>query len=602
MERRVKTRKRATMSKRALGMGILTVLTVSGFALGQEMDEMWGQQVMNLKAVDAERGQLFEEGNYAMFIHWGLYSNIGNLYKGKSYYGIGEWIMNRRMAGIPVDEYQALAKEFNPTKFDANAIAKLAKDAGMKYIVITSKHHDGFAMYHSKVNKFNIVDATPFKRDPMKELAQACKKHGLGLGFYYSHNQDWTFPGGGNGPKTTADGKKVDFKHYYENKCRAQVEEITTNYGPIDIVWFDTPGRIPREFVEELVDIVHKNQPNALVSGRAGYGLGDYQTLGDMEVPNENVEGIWETVDTTNDSWAYAWYDNYWKTPKEILHRLVSCVGRGGTYMLNIGPKGDGTVPELAAQTLRKAGQWIKRYPQVVYGTDASPWKHALPWGDVTVKDETLFLCVFDIPKGGALYLPGLKTKVKSARLVSKRKKQPELKVQTQNGWTKIALPARMAEKLVPVVQVELEAKPEVDPCWGIDPTLETTILAQFAQVKGAKQETKKWMEKFGEWKHVVRVWQWQQGGKASWEVDVLTPGYYNVDLTYAGVGRVVWGVDVEGGQHIQNQQNSSHNYQTFPIGWINFPKPGRYTVSVSCVEGDLAEASLKAIHFTSAL
>lgn len=581
---------------------VLVVVAVQGAFGAEGMDAMWGQAFVKLRAEDAKRGQLFEEGNYAMFIHWGLYSNIGNLYKGKSYYGIGEWIMNKNMAGIPVDEYQALAAEFNPAKFDANAIARLARDAGMKYIVITSKHHDGFAMYHSKVNKFNIVDATPFDRDPMKELAQACKNHGLGLGFYYSHNQDWTFPGGGNGPKQTADGTKADFKYYYENKCRPQVEEITTQYGPIAIVWFDTPGRIPREYVEELVDIVHKNQPNALVSGRAGYGLGDYQTLGDMEVPNENVEGIWETVDTTNDSWAYAWYDHYWKTPQEILHRLVACVGRGGTYMLNIGPRGDGTVPELAASTLRKAGQWIQRYPQVVYGTDASPWQHALPWGDVTVKDKTLFLCVFDIPKEGALYLPGLKTRVKSARLLSKRKKQAELKVQTRDGWTQIQLPPRMAEKLVPVVQVELEAPPEVDSCWGIDPALESTILAQFAQVTGAKQETKKWMEKFGEWKHVVRVWKWEPGGKASWEVDVLQPGYYNVDLTYNGTGRIVWGVDVEGGQHIQNQQNSSHNYQKFPIGWIHFPKPGKYTVSVSCLEGDLSEASLKAIHFTPAL
>ncbi len=589
--------RRLTLAHAALAALILGGLVENADA--QQMDEMWGQQVMKLKAVDAERGQLFEQGNYAMFIHWGLYSHIGNLYKGKTYYGIGEWIMNRRMANIPVEEYKALAGEFNPVKFDADGIARLARDAGMKYIVITSKHHDGFAMYHSKVNKFNIVDATPFGRDPMKELAKACEKHGLGLGFYYSHNQDWTFPGGGNGPKQTADGREVDFKYYYENKCRPQVEEITSQYGPIAIVWFDTPGRISREYVEELVQIVRKNQPKALVSGRAGYGLGDYQTLGDMEVPNENVEGLWETVDTTNDSWAYAWYDNYWKTPGEILHRLIACVGRGGTYMLNIGPRGDGTVPEPAALTLRKAGEWIERYPQVVYGTDASPWRHALPWGDVTVRDRTLFLCVFNMPKGGGVYLPGLKTSVKSARLLSKRKKQAELKVATLGGWTRIQLPARIVEKTVPVVQVELEAKPDVDPCWGIDPTLETTVLAQFAEVTGAKQEPKKWMEKFGEWKHVVRVWQWARGGKASWEVDVLKPGYYNVDLTYSGTGRIVWGVDVEGGQHIQNQQNSSHNYQKFPIGWINFPMPGKYTMSVSCLEGDLAEASLKAIHLT---
>ena len=590
-----------TMRRLTLANAVLAVLILGGIVEGahvQQMDKMWGEQVLKLQAADAERGRLLEEGNYAMFIHWGLYAHIGNQYRGKTYYGIGEWIMNSNMADIPVGEYKTLAEEFNPVKFDANEIARLAKDAGMKYIVITSKHHDGFAMYHSKVNKFNIVDATPFGRDPIKELAKACKKHGLGLGFYYSHNQDWTFPGGGNGPKKTEDGRDVDFTYYYENKCRPQVEEITTQYGPIAIVWFDTPGSIPREYVEELVQIVRKNQPKALVSGRAGYGLGDYRTLGDMEVPHENVEGTWETVDTTNDSWAYAWYDNYWKTPKEILHRLVSCVGRGGTYMLNIGPKGDGTVPELAARTLRKAGEWIKRYPQVVYGTDASPWKHALPWGDVTVKDSTLFLCIFDMPKDGELYLPGLKTKVKSACLLGE-KKNTELKVQTKGSWTKIQLPANTSEKMIPVVEVELTGEPEVDPCWGIDPAVETTILAQFSDVTGAKKERKSWMEKFGEWKHVVRVWKWEKGGKASWEVDVLKPGYYNVDLTYNGKGRIVWGVDIEGGEHIQNQQNSSHNYQKFPIGWINFPKAGKYKVSVSCIEGDLAEASLKAIHFT---
>ncbi len=578
---------------------VIMMVLVNGVFAAESMEKMWGEQVMKLKAVDAGRGQLFEEGNYAMFIHWGLYSHLGNLYKGKSYYGIGEWIMHRRMADIPVAEYMSLAERFNPVKFDADRIARLAKDAGMKYIVITSKHHDGFAMYHSKCNAFNIVDATPFKRDPMKELAHACQKHGLGLGFYYSHNQDWTFPGGSGGPRKTADGKKADFTYYYENKCRPQVEEITTRYGPIAIVWFDTPGRIPRKYVEELVAIVHKNQPNALVSGRAGYGLGDYQTLGDMEVPNANVEGIWETVDTTNDSWAYAWYDNYWKTPKEILRRLVSCVGRGGTYMLNIGPRGDGTVPEPAALALRTAGQWIQAYPQVVYGTDASPWQHALPWGDVTVKNNTLFLSIFDLPGEGTLYLPGLKTRVASARLLGQRKSPTDLKVQTRNGWTRIQLPERISEQRVPVVQVELEGRPDVDPCWGIDPALETTVLAQFAAVTGARQETRKWMEKFGEWNHVVRVWQWKEGGTASWEVAVLQPGYYNVDLTYSGQGRIVWGVDIVGGQHIQNQQNSSHNYQKFPIGWIRFPKPGKYRVGVSCLEGDLAEASLKAIHFT---
>jgi len=189
-------------------MMFLSTLSID---FAEDMDSMWGSSVVNLRSEDAERGQFFSDGNYAMFIHWGVYSHLGNKVDGKTYYGIGEWIMHNRMAGIPIERYKAIAKEFNPAKFDAMEIAQLAKDAGMKYIIITSKHHDGFAMYHSKVNNFNIAKTTSFTRDPMKELSQACQKLGLGFGFYYSHNQDWTFPGGGNGPKTDEQGNPATF-------------------------------------------------------------------------------------------------------------------------------------------------------------------------------------------------------------------------------------------------------------------------------------------------------------------------------------------------------------------------------------------------------
>ena len=227
------------------------------------MDGLWGARVVKLRAEDAKRGQLFDQGNYAMFIHWGLYSQLGNKVDGEPYYGIGEWIMNPRMAGIPVPEYKKLAKTFNPVDFDARGIAKLARDAGMKYIVITAKHHDGFAMYKSDACDFNIVDATPWGKDPMKDLAAACRKEGLGFGFYYSHNQDWTFPGGGGGPQVDASGKQATFDDYFQKKCLPQVQEITTQYGPIEIVWFDTPGKMPKHYVEKLVEVVHTNQPRA---------------------------------------------------------------------------------------------------------------------------------------------------------------------------------------------------------------------------------------------------------------------------------------------------------------------------------------------------
>jgi alpha-L-fucosidase len=398
---------------------VLTQLNSLTFAQEEGMDKMWGKQKPEISD-GSERGKFFSDGNYAMFIHWGIYSNLANEWKGKTYYGIGEWIKHKNLADIPVDEYKEVARTFNPTKFDADAIVSLAKNAGMKYIIITSKHHDGFAMFHSRASDFNIMDATPFGRDPMKELAEACKKQGLGFGFYYSQNQDWTAPGGAGGPNVDESGKKVTFEEYFEQKCLPQVREITTQYGDIVLVWFDTPGRIPKKNVEQLVAEVRKNQPNALVSGRVGHGMGDYQTFGDMEIPFSNIDGMWETVDVTNDSWGYAWYDKNWKSPKLILENLISTVARGGTYMLNIGPKGDGSIPEEASYILLTAGDWLKKYPQIVYAAEPSPWKHILSWGDVTRQGDKLYLSVYSWPDNGKLFLPGLKTEIIQANLLGK--------------------------------------------------------------------------------------------------------------------------------------------------------------------------------------
>ena len=572
-------------------------LAVEKVAGQPDMDHLWGARVVKLRAEDAKRGQLFDQGNYAMFIHWGLYSQLGNKVDGETYYGIGEWIMNQRMAGIPIAEYKKLANNFNPVDFDARAIAKLARDAGMKYIVITAKHQDGFAMYESQACDFNIVDATPWGKDPMKDLAAACREQGLGFGFYYSHNQDWTFPGGGGGPQVDASGKPATFDDYFEKKCLPQVREITTQYGPIEIVWFDTPGKMPKHYVEKLVEVVHKNQPGALVSGRAGHELGDYQTLGDMEVPIVNVDGLWESVDTTNDSWAYAWYDENWKSPKQILERLVACVARGGTYMLNIGPRGDGSVSARCATALRHAGDWIARYPQVIYDVQGSPWKHSMPWGDVTQKDNVLFLTVFEWPASGELYLPNIEQDVREARLLL-GSDSTELLCQRRGKHVVVQVPAKAPESLVSVIKLTFSEKPTVDPVLTLDPEAMTELAVEFADVNGVKKSEKRWMEKFGEWKRIVHGHEFGADADLSWEVDVLVPGEYQVSLNYAGEGRLVWHVGIDGGESIQNQQDSSHNYQTFPIGWLNFPKNGRYRVSVQCLEGDVGKASLHAILF----
>jgi alpha-L-fucosidase len=533
-----------------------------------------------------------------MFIHWGLFSHLGGKWNEKTYYGIGEWIMSPRVAGISPEEYKKTANDFNPSEFDAKAIAQLAFDAGMKYIIITSKHHEGFAMFDSEADEFNIVDASPFGRDPMKELSDACHELGLGFGFYYSHNQDWTASGGTKGPATNADGTPATFDDYFIRKCKPQVKEICSNYGKIDFIWFDTPGGMKKEQIVELADLIRKLQPEAMLCSRIGYGLGDYVTHGDMEVPSANMDGLWESCDTNNDSWSYAWYDNNFKGPKEILHRLISTVGRGGTYLFNVGPDGKGNVPEIGVKFLLEAGEWIKRYPQVIYNAGSSPWGHALSWGDVTTNGNSLFLTVFDWPQDGKLYLPGMQSEIVSAHLLNGDNSE-KLSFVKQNDWIVFNVPYKPADSPVSVIEVKLntEAKTiKADETFGVYPNIKTELLTEFADVSGAKQESIRWMEKFGEWKRTTQVTNWLTNGKAVWTVNVLNPGYYYLDLNYKGEDRLVWKTETEEGIIVQNQQAATEKYHAYPMGIIEFKTAGKHTITVSLVEGNPETSSLKSM------
>ncbi|CDF79634.1 alpha-L-fucosidase (GH29) [Formosa agariphila KMM 3901] len=564
----------------------------------KEMDEMWGDDQVKTDALKEGKGKLFDEGNYGMFIHWGLFSNLGGIWEDKTYYGIGEWIMNPRVANIPPKEYMETAKNFNPVDFDAKKIAKLAKDAGMKYIIITSKHHEGFAMFDSKVSDFDIVDATPFARDPMNELADACHELGLGFGFYYSHNQDWTAPGGGNGPSVDENGNETSFKDYFYNKCKPQVKEICSNYGEIDFVWFDTPGDMPKEYVVELADMVRELQPNAMMCSRVGYGMGDYASKGDMEVPTQNIPGLWETADTNNDSWSYAWYDNNFKSPKMILSRLIETVGRGGTYLFNVGPDSKGAIPEIGIEFLEESGTWLKKYPQVVYAAGPSPWGHKLPWGDVTTKDKSLFLSVFDWPTDGKLYLPGLENEIESVVLLKGNTSVP-ITYTKEKDWLVFNTPYEAPEALISVIEVKLKNKAEdvvVNSPIGVYPNSDTVLLSEFSEVRNAEEKSIKWMEKFGEWKHVNQVSNWEANGTVTWEVNVQNPGYYYLELCYSGEGRLVWKTVTDEGVMVQNQQAATEKYIFYNMGILEFKTPGKHTITVSLVEGDKETSSLKSL------
>ena len=252
--------------------------------------------------------------------------------------------MNR--AKIPVREYEQLARQFNPVKFNADEWVQLAKDAGMKYIVITSKHHDGFALFDSKVSNYDVVDATPFKRDILKELVAACRKQNMPLGFYYSQSQDWHDPNGaGNNWDFGPTDDKKDYDKYLREKAEPQVKELLTEYGPVALVWFDTPRMMEGDRAKRFTRIVRELSPKTLIDGRLGEP-GDYMTTGDNVIPPARADDAWEVPATINHTWGYKTYDHDWKSPGNIVFKLVDIVSKGGNYLLNVGPMADGVIPE----------------------------------------------------------------------------------------------------------------------------------------------------------------------------------------------------------------------------------------------------------------
>lgn len=353
----------------------------------------------------------FKDAKYGMFIHWGLYSQAGGIWKGvridNSPYPsppVAEWLMYAFQ--IPRSEYAKLANDFNPKKSFAQNIAKLAKDAGMKYVVITSKHHDGFALFNSKSSKFDIVDATPYKADAVKELYEACLKEGLGFGVYYSHGNDWQDGTDGNyvnikkkhdtlGVYTNPLGKNLwdpstnTHEAYLENKAYPQVAELLELMPQLRIIWFDGTGFITEEQAFQFYKRVYNINPNVIVNRRVGYNFGDYLDAGDNKIPSskDKLTKYWETCGTTNNSWGYKSYDKDWKSPKELLYYFVDIISKGGNYLLNIGPDGKGDVPELSKESLREMGEWIQINADAIYGT--SKWKIINEGEEETLLDGT---------------------------------------------------------------------------------------------------------------------------------------------------------------------------------------------------------------------
>ncbi|HWP54906.1 MAG TPA: alpha-L-fucosidase [Pyrinomonadaceae bacterium] len=566
---------------------VVSVAAVSAFGQSQNL-------TARTSAAELERDRRlkwFREARFGLMIHWGLYSVPAGEWNGKLIPGLGEWIMNR--ARIPISEYEQLAPQFNPVRFDADAWVRMARDAGMKYIVITSKHHDGFAMYGSKASKYNIVDATPFRRDVMKELAAATQKYGLKLCFYYSQTQDWYEPDAvGNDWDFSSETKK-DFGRYLEEKVKPQVTEILTNYGPIGLIWFDTPRNITKEQSQELVDLVHKLQPDCLVSGRVGHGLGDYDSAGDNQISVGQVKRDWETPVTMNDTWGFKRDDQNWKPTNILIQQLVHVSSRGGNYLLNVGPTSEGLIPQPSVERLTEVGKWLKLNNEAVYGAAPSPFPYELPWGLLTTKPGRVFLHVFKWPQK-ALVIYGLKSKVRRAYLLSDKKglkftQQADEKM--DHYALNIELPASAPDKNDSVIVLEVHGDTEADTSLLQQPDFSVTLPAFLSEThkvgdQGLRFDTRgvveRWLNK-DEWLN----WDFKVNHPGTFEVVLLSSeqkygrdweGGHTVEIEVAGQ-KLKGQVDNNGKE--ENPANPYWKYVISKIGRVTIDKAGKYKLNL---------------------
>ena len=539
-----------------------------------------------------KRLEWFRDARFGMFIHWGIYAVPAGEWKGKKIDGLGEWIMNR--AKIPVNEYEQLAAQFNPVKFNADEIVRLAKNAGMKYIVITSKHHDGFAMYHSQVSKYNIYDATPFKRDALKELADAAQKAGIKLGFYYSQTQDWHEPDAVGNDWDFPDDTKKNFQKYLDEKVKPQVTEILSNYGPIGLIWFDTPRNITKEQSQQLVDLVHRIQPDTLVSGRVGHGLGDYDSAGDNQISRARAERIWETPVTINDTWGFKSYDHNWKPVPILIRQLVQVISQGGNYLLNVGPTSEGVIPQPSVERLTQVGDWLRVNQDSVYGAGPSPFPYELPWGIITTKPSKMYLHVFNWPKDRQLTLYGLKSKVTSASVLATKAKlkftQHENKTLDHNDL-RIQLPAVAPDKNDVVIELDLSGDVKVDTILMQQPEGNITLPAFLGNLHRSSDQGLRFDSR-----GVAERWT-SKDDWLDWQFKITRPGTFDVVIV---TSEQKYGRDWEGGHTValdvagqkisgavenngkeENPVNPYWPYVVSKVGQITLAKPGQFKLAL---------------------
>jgi alpha-L-fucosidase len=546
----------------------------------------------------------FREAQFGCFIHWGVYSTFGGEWNGKPFRGYAEHMM--RIQKIPRAEYvEKVVSVFNPVKFDAERWVQLIKSAGMKYVIITAKHHDGFAMYPSSVTQYNIRDATPFKRDPMRELADACKRHGIKFGFYYSHAIDWEHP--------KAPGNDWDYKNpggdkqlhggvqwfdlhpellptaqqYVDEKAIPQVLELLKNYRP-DILWFDTPSRLPLSENIRILKAVRQADPNVVINGRLargrGYSFGDYKNTGDRAAEIVPTDGDWETIPTTNESYGYHKHDASHKPVSHFIQLMAKAAARGGNVLMNIGPMGDGLIDSKDAAILRGIGSWLDINGASIYSTERSPLP-VQPWGESTRKANKIFLHVFDWPRDGQLVVGGLKNEVSAAYLLGDPKRKSLRTRRFNDSDLTVRVPRTTLDKADTVIVLELKGEIQTNSIRLLSTGDHANVLRSFdGELHGAGL-------RFGDGKAPrAYVFEWRDPKEwIGWQVRANEPAEYEVSVKYttaSNENRGSYAVSI--GQHVLQATivptERESEATTVNLGRIKLT-PGKYDIAIKPVE-----------------
>ncbi len=409
-----------------------------------------------------DRTQWFEEARFGMFIHWGVYAVPAGEWQGKQIGGIGEWIMKN--GKIPVADYKAFAKDFSASKYNPAAWAALAKRAGMKYVVITSKHHDGFALYDSAVTDWDAVNSSAAGRDLLAPLAEAVRGEGLKFGLYYSQAQDWTHPGGGKAGGGDWDPAQAgDFDAYLRTVALPQTREIIEKFQP-SIIWWDTPTNMNTERVKPFVELLAQH-PEILTNNRLGGGVAGDTKTPEQHIPPRGYPGeMFEVCMTMNDTWGFKKNDHNWKSVRQLLRNLSDIASKGGNFLLNVGPTAEGEIPPESVERLEAIGRWMDVNGEAIHGTQAGPFPRRLSWGRVTQKRgkegaTTLYLHIWDWPSNRRLVLPTVKQSPRSSRLLAG---EGSVTTETSPEGLVVTLPATAADPDVSVVRLDFPGAVEV--------------------------------------------------------------------------------------------------------------------------------------------